>query len=112
MNIDIEKIIQRNKVVSDAKWALYVAKKRGIKVTEDITLGATDSDRAAFSQLLVLLREAQQLSTDQTAFANSSYPITDINGVPHIVTVNELRNILVTYGMMYQSIWAAANTTI
>jgi|694.fasta_scaffold00486_9 hypothetical protein len=112
MNINVEKIIQRNKAASDAKWALYVAKKQGIKVTEDITLGVTDSDRAAFSQLLVLLREAQELSTDKEAFANSVYPITDVKGASHIVTVTELRNILVTYGMMYQSIWAAANTTI
>lgn len=112
MNNNLQKLIERNKAVSDAKWALYVAKKQGIKVTEDITLGASDIDRAAFSQLLILLREAQELSADQTAFANSSYPITDINGAAHVVTVNELRNILVTYGMMYQSIWAAANTTI
>jgi hypothetical protein len=112
MNTNSQELIERNKAISDAKWALHVAKKQGIKVTEDITLGAYDVDRAAFSQLLVLLREAQELSADQTAFANSSYPITDINGVSHIMSVNELRNILVTYGMMYQSIWAAANTTI
>jgi hypothetical protein len=112
MNIDIRKIVQKNKAIVDAKWQLYLAQTKGVKVTEVITLGASDSDRAAFSQLLVLLREAQELSADKEAFVNSYYPITDANGVAHIVTVTELRNILVTYGMMYQSIWAAANTTI
>jgi hypothetical protein len=108
----LTQIINKNKANSDAAWEMYLAKTRGIKVTEDITLGATDSDRSAFSQLLILLREAQELSTNKEAFVNSSYSITDINGNPHILTINELRNILVTYGMMYQSIWAAVNTTI
>ena len=79
----------------------------------DNPIGATPTIAQA-AQMCTALRvgTGNDVTFNKEAFANSVYPITDVKGASHIVTVTELRNILVTYGMMYQSIWAAANTTI
>lgn len=76
---------------------------RGVTVG-GITLAAGDLDRQRFSELAVLLREAQLLPgspiTDETP-----QPITDIDGTPHTVTVGQLRAMLVQYGLAIQTAW-------
>ncbi len=81
----------------------------------DIRLAAGDRDRSMFANTLVLLREAEDLLTteaEKIAFRASQQTITDRRGVPHTMSVTELRALLVQYGINYQALWLAANTSV
>ncbi len=72
---------------------------------EDFTLALGDADRAAFGQMLVLVREALDLgmindATPQTIAAQ--------DGQLHTVSTLRLRQILVGYGFHYKTLWDAA----
>jgi hypothetical protein len=71
----------------------------GITVGER-TLRCEESDRNAFSQLLVMLAEAERLGQLPT-----SIPITDHAGQIHLLSVPDLRLLLLAYGNAYQSLW-------
>ena len=74
-----------------------------------VTLAATEADRAKFSQLMTLLREAEELraTEDQkTEFLDSTVTIADIHGTVHNVSVRQARSIVVDYGMQVNAIWA------
>lgn len=71
----------------------------GITVGER-TLRCEESDRNAFSQLLVMLAEAERLGQLPT-----SIPITDRGGQIHLLSVPDLRLLLLAYGNAYQSLW-------
>jgi hypothetical protein len=71
----------------------------GITVGER-TLRCEESDRNAFSQLLVMLAEAERLGQLPTTI-----PITDYAGQIHMLSVPELRLLLLAYGNAYQSLW-------
>ena len=80
----------------------------GIKIN-DLTLAVQDNDRNAFVQLLTLLHTAESLLNTQEekdAFLNSNQTIADINGKPHILTVSQLRSLLVQYGLTFQTNWS------
>jgi hypothetical protein len=62
-------------------------------------LALGESDRNAFTQLLVLLREANAPDAMEVDVA-------DTNGVLHKVSVAQLRPMLINYGLYYQGIWA------
>ena len=75
------------------------------RLAQGITVGARtlrceESDRNAFSQLLVMLAEAERLGQLPTTI-----PITDRSGQIHMLSVPDLRLLLLAYGNAYQSLW-------
>lgn len=75
------------------------------RLTQGITVGSLtlrcqESDRNAFSQLLVMLAEAERLEQ-----LPASVPVTDRSGQIHMKPVVELRGLLLAYGNAYQSLW-------
>ena len=75
------------------------------RLTQGITVGGLtlrcqDADRSAFSQLLVMLAEAERLEQ-----LPESIPVSDRSGQIHMKTVAELRGLLLAYGSAYQSLW-------
>lgn len=71
---------------------------------EGITLRLEDADRAAFAQMLALVKEALDLGmiTSETAQL-----IADHAGTRHEVTTLRFRQIMVAYGLHYKSLWDA-----
>jgi hypothetical protein len=65
-----------------------------------LTLRCGESDRSAFSQLLVMLAEAERLGPLPAAV-----PVTDRAGQIHDFSVPDLRALLVAYGAAYQALW-------
>jgi hypothetical protein len=89
------RIARRRLLVST--WNRRLA--HGITVGER-TLRCEESDRNAFSQLLVMLAEAERLGQLTTTI-----PITDYAGQIHMLSVPDLRLLLLAYGNAYQSLW-------
>lgn len=93
--------------------ALHKALVGGLTVGA-LTLACKDKDRAMFAQMLVLLREAEDLQPDEeakSAFRASMQTITDAAGNTHTISVTDLRAMLVSYGAAYQALWTAAVRT-
>lgn len=89
---------------------LASAERNGITIS-GIRLAAADRDRSMFAQMLVMLREAEDLLPDEsakTAFRASQQTIADAQGGTHTMTVTEVRALLVAYGAAYQALWTAA----
>lgn len=93
--------------------ALHKALVGGLTVG-GVTLACKDKDRAMFAQMLTLLREAENLQPDETAktaFRASMQTIADADGNTHTMSVTDLRALLVAYGVAYQALWTAANSS-
>ncbi len=73
--------------------------RQGITVG-GVTLRAADTDRAAFTQLLTLLSEAERLG-----MLPPTTTIADRDGAPHALPTAQVRARLVQYGGIYQSLW-------
>jgi hypothetical protein len=69
---------------------------------EGFTLALNDTDRIAFSQLLVLVKEALELGLISN---DSPQIISDKNGQKHEISTLRFRQIMVAYGFYYKSIW-------
>jgi hypothetical protein len=69
------------------------------------TLALTDKDRAQFVSMLVLLREAGVPDGMETA-------ISDNSGSLHTLTVVQLRQLLVGYGLYYQNLWSTYKSAL
>lgn len=69
-------------------------------VVGQLTLRCGETDRNAFSQLLVMLAEAERLGQLPPAV-----PVTDRAGHVHTLPVPDLRAMLLAYGATYQSLW-------
>lgn len=71
---------------------------------EGFTLRLEDTDRAAFAQMLALVKEALELG-----LITSETPqlIADYTGTRHEVTTLRFRQIMVAYGLHYKSLWDA-----
>lgn len=69
---------------------------------EGFFLGLEDNDRAAFSQMLSLVKEALDLGliTNETPQI-----IADKNGQKHQISTLRFRQIMVQYGFYYKSLW-------
>lgn len=74
---------------------------------EGFTLRLEDTDRAAFAQMLALVKEALDLG-----LITSETPqlIADYTGTRHEVTTLRFRQIMVAYGLHYKSLWDARTT--
>jgi hypothetical protein len=79
----------------------------GIEV-DGVRLPALPSDRAAFSELLLLLREAHDLQPDaeaKAAFRALRHKIIDATGTARDLDLLEIRQLLVQYGLAYKALW-------
>jgi len=96
------------KAILDALDANYNAQiARGITVN-GITLAAQKDDMDKFTQLISLLREAEELQPDdaaKAAFRSSPTTIADIHDVIHLMTVTEARQLIVQYGQAANTLW-------
>lgn len=87
--------------------AHQTALRQGILVG-GITLGAEDTDRSVFNQLMVLLREAEELQPNEdtkAAFRAADQTITDLDGTPHVMAITALRQLIVGYGLGISELW-------
>lgn len=66
----------------------------------DITLAIEESDRTAFSNLIVML----SLYNDSEK-ASMTIPVSDINGILKAFSYTDLVELLKAYGQYYQTIW-------
>jgi len=83
----------------EAKRAVFdKAIAAGYDTGKGYRLRLFESDRNAFTQLLVLLREANATDDLPTAVA-------DTEGTVRQLTAKELRGILVGYGVHFQGLW-------
>lgn len=101
--------IQSKMVEYDATRARQLAFNQGIASgftvqPEGFTLRLEDADRAAFAQMLALVKEALELG-----MITSETPqlIADHTGTRHEVTTLRFRQIMVAYGLHYKSLWDA-----
>ena len=102
MGIRLSNLPLRNAVIARRRLLEYTWKRRlAHGITVDLrTLRCEESDRNAFSQLLVMLAEAERLGRLPTTI-----PITDYAGQIHMLSVPDLRLLLLAYGNAYQSLW-------
>jgi len=78
-----------------------------------ITLAAEESDQNIFSRLITMLATAEGLQPDdafKAAFRASSQTIADHSGVAHLMTVTDLRELIVQYGQAVQAVWMTKAT--
>lgn len=71
---------------------------------ETFTLRLTETDRAAFAQMLALVREALDLGMIDN---DTIQTISDINSELHQVSILKFRQIMVSYGFYYKTLWDA-----
>jgi len=73
-----------------------------------ITLAAQKDDCDKFTQLIALLREAEELQPDDAAkmeFRASTVSIADIHNTVHQLTVTQARQFIVQYGHARNALW-------
>ena len=104
--------IQAKQVEYDATQAKQLAFTNGVVSgfmvqPEGFTLRLEDADRAAFAQMLALVKEALDLG-----MITSETPqlIADKTGTRHEVTTLRFRQIMVAYGLYYKGLWDALST--
>ena len=95
--LEIRKANFARRQLLESTWKQRMA--QGITVGS-LTLRCDETDRSSFSQLLVMLAEAERLEQ-----LPQTVPITDRGGNIHMKTVAELRGLLLAYGSAYQSLW-------
>jgi GR25 family glycosyltransferase involved in LPS biosynthesis len=86
----------------------------GIEVN-GVRLPALPSDRAAYAELLLLLREAHDLQPDaaaKAAFRALKHKIIDATGTARDLDLLELRELLVQYGLTYKTLWDQHTTRL
>lgn len=69
---------------------------------ENFTLGLSDSDRNAFTQMLALIKEALDLGLIDN---DAPQTISDKSGQKHTITTLRFRQIMVQYGLYYKALW-------
>lgn len=102
--------IARQNKLTEIFTEYSLTRRAGITPTGmGFVLAAEESDQSKFSQLITLLRELQeQLPSPEakTLFENSPFTISDIDEIPHTVTVKQLREIIIDYGIQINSLWS------
>jgi len=96
------------KAIQDALEAEYNAQIANGITVNGITLAAQKDDRDKFTQLIALLREAEELQPDETAkaaFRNSTTKIADIHNTVREITITEARQLIVQYGQAVNALW-------
>jgi hypothetical protein len=95
--LEIRKANFARRQLLESTWKQRMA--QGITVG-GLTLRCDEIDRNAFSQLLVMIAEAERLEQ-----LPALVPVTDRSGQIHMKSVEDLRILLLAYGNAYQSLW-------
>jgi hypothetical protein len=95
--LEIRKANFARRQLLESTWKQRMA--QGITVG-GLTLRCDEIDRNAFSQLLVMIAEAERLGQ-----LLALVPVTDRSGQIHMKSVEDLRVLLLAYGSAYQSLW-------
>jgi len=104
---DIENTYQQALDLYYKKTEIDILINEGFKVEpEGFILGLQESDRSAFFQALTLINQAENLGllTD-----DSIQEISDINGTRKTVSVRRFKEIVVSYGFYYMTLWSKKN---
>jgi hypothetical protein len=93
----------------DAKWRTFGEKvAEGFLVEpENFVIGLDENDRALFSQMLALVKEALDLgwTTNET-----TQTISDKSGQKHQLTTLRFRQVMVAYGFYFKGLWDGLNS--
>lgn len=73
--------------------------KQGAEIG-DIKIKIEDSDRAAFAQLALFLSELERVNQ-----LPATVNIVDFDGVMHTLITNDVRNLIIQMGVLYQTLW-------
>lgn len=101
--LDIESNMQAAMQSAAAKQLITDQIDAGYDVQpENFVLGLSEYDRTAFTQMLLLVREALDLGL----IANHTMQIiSDKTGEKHSLTTERFRQIMISYGLFYKSLW-------
>lgn len=66
----------------------------------DIKIKIEDSDRAAFAQLALFLSELERVNQ-----LPATVNIVDFDGVMHTLPAEDVRNLIIQMGVLYQTLW-------
>jgi hypothetical protein len=95
--------LDENELLNRQQEIIFETISQGYTVQpENFTLGLQESDRNAFSQMLVLVKEALDLN-----MINDDTPqtIADISGNKHTISTLRFRQLMVEYGLYYKNLW-------
>jgi len=95
--------LAENELLNRQQGIIFETISQGYTVQpENFTLGLQESDRNAFAQMLVLVKEALDLN-----MINNDTPqtIADANSNKHTISTLRFRQLMVEYGFYYQSLW-------
>jgi len=104
-----ERALTRDAVLAALEADYAATLSAGITVA-GITLAAEANDQAKFSQLMTLLREAEEQCPDdgaKAAFRESATTIVDIRDAVHSMSVAGARALIVQYGTALNVMWTA-----
>ena len=100
---DAQTLMDDQILESQQRQAIYDQIDAGYLVEpEGFTLGLTESDRNAFTQMLTLTKEALDLGLITN---DTPQTIADKNSVKHSITTLRFRQIMVAYGLYYKMLW-------
>lgn len=100
---DAQTLMDDQILESQQRQAIYDQIDAGYLVEpEGFTLGLTESDRNAFTQMLTLTKEALELGLITN---DTPQTIADKSGQKHQITTLRFRQIMVAYGFYYKSLW-------
>jgi len=102
-----ERALTRDGVLAALEADYAATLSAGITVG-GIALAAEANDQAKFSQLVTLLREAEEQCPDdaaKAAFRASTTKIADIHNTLHELTITEARALIVQYGTAVNALW-------
>ena len=101
--VDLQAQMDAQILESQQRQAIYDQIDAGYLVEpEGFTLGLTESDRNAFTQMLTLTKEALELGLITN---DTPQTIADKSGQKHQITTLRFRQIMVAYGFYYKSLW-------
>jgi hypothetical protein len=104
---DAQALIDAQILESQQRQAIYDQIDAGYLVEpEGFTLGLTESDRNAFTQMLTLTQEALSLGMVDN---DTNQTIADKSGVKHSITTLRFRQIMIGYGMYFKGLWDSIN---
>lgn len=95
--------LNENELLNNQQELIFSTISQGYTVQpENFVLGLQESDRNAFAQMLMLIKEALDLN-----MINDTTPqmIADTSGNKHTISTLRFRQIMVDYGFYYKNLW-------
>lgn len=101
--VDAQALMDAQILTSQQIQAIHDQISAGYTVEpENFTLGLSDADRGAFTQMLALTKEALDL---EIITNDTPQTISDKGGQKHTISTLRFRQIMVQYGMYYKGLW-------